>query len=394
MKSIKWLLAIVAVSRWSVLVGGWLLSPTFQVSRSVVVAAPADRIYPLVADPRHWTSGRSGTCATPAMHVDYFGAPEGSGAGWSWKSESQGDGRMTFTAAEPGRRVVFELFFPDFGTTSTGDIRLDPQGAGTRVTWSMNGDMGSQSAVSLDGAVRRQHGRRRLRGGSGEPEGRRRRIRPTLTAFAAREPSPATGVRPARPACRRGLRHCAAGSRSAALAGWAELGGLGGWAPAGSGNRTRRLPGRCGTVRRLARLPPRPPPMPLVDPLPTTTTPRSPNSRASSDDAGLRAQQRADDDAPAGAGARLHRTQPRGDAQRRPRHQRTEAARRPCRQPRRRLPLLRGAHDPRRRAFRRRRRRRPGRLDAVWQFRDSDLFSAAERRRSNSPPPRPASPAR
>ena len=49
---------------------------------------------------------------------------------------------MTFTQAEPGQRLAYDLFFPDFGTTSTGELRLAPAGAGTRVTWVMNGDMG------------------------------------------------------------------------------------------------------------------------------------------------------------------------------------------------------------------------------------------------------------
>ena len=50
---------------------------------------------------------------------------------------------MTFTAAEPGRRVAYDLFFPDFGTTSSGDLTLVPEGGGTKVTWTMNGDMGA-----------------------------------------------------------------------------------------------------------------------------------------------------------------------------------------------------------------------------------------------------------
>ena len=38
--------------------------------------------------------------------------------------------------------MVFELYFPDFDSTSTGTIAFTPEGAGTRVTWSMVGDMG------------------------------------------------------------------------------------------------------------------------------------------------------------------------------------------------------------------------------------------------------------
>ena len=50
---------------------------------------------------------------------------------------------MTFTAAEANRRLAYELFFPDFGTTSTGALELAADGATTKVSWSMNGDMGS-----------------------------------------------------------------------------------------------------------------------------------------------------------------------------------------------------------------------------------------------------------
>ncbi|MBC7938721.1 MAG: hypothetical protein H7Z19_02990 [Chitinophagaceae bacterium] len=42
------LLLLVAV----LLMGGLLLSPKFSVSRSVLVSAPPDRVYPLIANPR------------------------------------------------------------------------------------------------------------------------------------------------------------------------------------------------------------------------------------------------------------------------------------------------------------------------------------------------------
>jgi hypothetical protein len=77
------------------------------------------------------------------MEITYSGPPSGTGAGWAWKSKSEGDGKMNFTASEPNRRLAYELFFPDFGTTSTGALELAADGTGTKVTWSMNGDMGS-----------------------------------------------------------------------------------------------------------------------------------------------------------------------------------------------------------------------------------------------------------
>ena len=44
---------------------------------------------------------------------------------------------LTFTAAEPGRRLAYDLYFPDWDSTSTGELLLQPQGGGTQVSWSM-----------------------------------------------------------------------------------------------------------------------------------------------------------------------------------------------------------------------------------------------------------------
>ena len=142
MKIVKGLLVTVLALVALLLVGGLLLSPTFSVVRSARIAAPPDKIYPLVADPRRWKDWGIWSRRDPVMKITYSGPPQGAGAAWAWQSESQGDGKMTFTAAEPGKRVAYDLYFPDFGTTSRGDLVLTADGDGTKVTWTMNGDMG------------------------------------------------------------------------------------------------------------------------------------------------------------------------------------------------------------------------------------------------------------
>jgi uncharacterized protein YndB with AHSA1/START domain len=143
MKIIKILLVAAVVLMAIVLAGGMVLSPRFTVVRTVVIDAPAERIYPLVADPRSWQQWSAWHQRDPAMTVEYSGPTSGTGAVWSWQSKSEGDGRMTFTTAEPAKRLGYELFFPDFGTTSTGQFRFEPNGASTQVTWTMDGDMGN-----------------------------------------------------------------------------------------------------------------------------------------------------------------------------------------------------------------------------------------------------------
>lgn len=140
---LKWIIGLVLLLGVVLVAGGYMLSPKFTVSRSVVISAPADKVYALVADPRGWKQWTVWNRRDPAMQIEYFGPQTGAGAGWSWKSKSEGDGKMTFTAAEAGRRVAYDLYFPDFGTTSGGDLTLAPAGQGTKVTWTMNGDMGS-----------------------------------------------------------------------------------------------------------------------------------------------------------------------------------------------------------------------------------------------------------
>lgn len=143
MKALKLLLMAVVALALLIGVGGLLVSPKYTVTRTLAINAPADKIYALIADPRGWKQWSAWNQRDPAMAIEYSGAASGAGAVWAWKSKSQGDGRMTFTTAEAPKRLGYELYFPDFNSTSTGDFRLDANGGATQVTWSMDGDMGS-----------------------------------------------------------------------------------------------------------------------------------------------------------------------------------------------------------------------------------------------------------
>lgn len=158
MKPLKITLALFVTLAALLLGGGLLLSPRFTVVRSAQIQAPPERVYALVADPRQWARWAVWNQRDPMMQIEYSGAPAGAGAVWAWKSASEGDGRMSFTVAEPGRRLGYDLYFPDFGTTSSGELGLAPADGGTRVTWTMNGDMGRNPlfhwmALFADGMV-------------------------------------------------------------------------------------------------------------------------------------------------------------------------------------------------------------------------------------------------
>lgn len=121
---------------------GLVLPSQFKVQRSIDIAAPAERVYALISAPAQWPRWTVWNQRDPAMKVDYSGPPAGQGASWSWQSTTEGNGKMEFTEAVPNQRIGYRLTFPDYGMQSAGQVRLEPAGAGVRVTWTNEGDMG------------------------------------------------------------------------------------------------------------------------------------------------------------------------------------------------------------------------------------------------------------
>ena len=142
LKAVKWIVVLLLAVAVVLLAGGLLISPKFSVSRTTQVQAPPERVYGLVASPRAWKQWSVWNQRDPQMQMTYIGPETGEGAVWEWKSASQGDGRMRFTAAEPLHRLAFELYLPDVGTTSTGSFDFAAKDGGTQVRWTMDGDMG------------------------------------------------------------------------------------------------------------------------------------------------------------------------------------------------------------------------------------------------------------
>jgi uncharacterized protein YndB with AHSA1/START domain len=138
----KGLFTAIAVLGLVLTAGSLLLPAGFQVERRIVIAAPAERVFDEVADPRRWKDWSVWTRRDPAMQIRYEGAASGAGAIWAWTSASEGQGRMHFTAAEAPRRLAYELSFEGFSGASQGEMQLAPVAGGTELRWSMQGHLG------------------------------------------------------------------------------------------------------------------------------------------------------------------------------------------------------------------------------------------------------------
>lgn len=122
--------------------GGMLLKSGYRVERNLLIQAPADRVYAHLDSAAGWQRWGVWYRRDPQMQQSASGPAQGAGAAWQWTSQSQGNGSIRLTAAEAPRRIAYTLQMEDFAP-STGELRLESEGAGTRVIWVMQGDMGN-----------------------------------------------------------------------------------------------------------------------------------------------------------------------------------------------------------------------------------------------------------
>ena len=143
MKVLQWTLAVIGILALAIVGTGFFIPSRFEVARSTVINAPAEKVYDLIADPRLWAKWSAWNERDPSMDVAFSGPPFGQGAKWSWKSRSEGNGTMEFTRVEPNRRVEYSLWFPEYGMKSGGAFTLDAAPTGAKVTWTNAGDVGT-----------------------------------------------------------------------------------------------------------------------------------------------------------------------------------------------------------------------------------------------------------
>jgi hypothetical protein len=117
---------------------------TFHVERSSTIAAPPDSLYPRIANFHAWDAWSPWAKLDPKMKQQFGGVDGAVGSDYAWTSavDKVGAGRMTLTEAQPSSRVGIKLdFLKPFKSTSSVTFNLAPEGAGTKVTWAMDGPM-------------------------------------------------------------------------------------------------------------------------------------------------------------------------------------------------------------------------------------------------------------
>lgn len=117
------------------------MADTFTVERSTTIPAAPSAVYAVLVDFHQWEHWSPWEDLDPEMAKTFSGAESGVGAVYEWEGNRKaGAGRMEITKAEPDREVEIDLrFLKPFKSENTTTFRLEPEGEGTTVTWSMVG---------------------------------------------------------------------------------------------------------------------------------------------------------------------------------------------------------------------------------------------------------------
>jgi uncharacterized protein YndB with AHSA1/START domain len=113
----------------------------FRVERSITIAAPSEKVFPLVNDFHQWEAWSPWEKMDPALKRSYSGPPSGKGAGYAWTGNKDvGQGSMKIIESTPSSKVVLSLhFLKPFEARNTVEFVLLPQASGTLVTQAMYG---------------------------------------------------------------------------------------------------------------------------------------------------------------------------------------------------------------------------------------------------------------
>jgi hypothetical protein len=116
------------------------MADTFRIVRSATIAAPPERIAPHIQDFHAWEKWSPYEKLDPNMKKTFSGAERGTGASYAWEGNSKaGAGTMTIADATPQKISIALHFTKPMRSENTAEFTLDPDGTGTRVTWTMVG---------------------------------------------------------------------------------------------------------------------------------------------------------------------------------------------------------------------------------------------------------------
>jgi uncharacterized protein YndB with AHSA1/START domain len=132
---------ILAVIIAAVLIMAATKPDRFSVQRATVINAPAEKVFPLIADFHEWRKWSPWEDRDPDLKRTYGGAERGKGAIYAWEgNRNVGSGRMEILEANSPSLVKIQLdFLKPFEAHNIAEFTILPQGNATHLSWMMSG---------------------------------------------------------------------------------------------------------------------------------------------------------------------------------------------------------------------------------------------------------------
>lgn len=138
---LKKVLIALAVLIACFVVAALLKSPDYRVERSLVIAAPAEKLFPYFDNHKKFNEWNPWAKMDPEAKNTYSGPEAGVGAVASWDGKMVGKGSATITESKPNEHIVQRMdWLEPMEGVSTVEFIFIPEGEGkTKVTWAMYG---------------------------------------------------------------------------------------------------------------------------------------------------------------------------------------------------------------------------------------------------------------
>lgn len=148
-------IVIVAIIGITVIVG--MLSPReVELERSITIDASAETVFEKLKGIKALNSWSPWQGIDPeGTKYTYEGPENGVGSKMTWESEHPdvGSGSQKIIESVENKKVRTELYFSGFDAPSYANISIEPDGAKSKVTWTFEGDMGSNPIGRIMGLM-------------------------------------------------------------------------------------------------------------------------------------------------------------------------------------------------------------------------------------------------
>jgi hypothetical protein len=129
----------------------FMLPAQARVSRSAVIPATPEAIYDVISTTSGFHRINPYRDRDPGLAVTFSGPESGPGAGFAW-SGKEGTGTQTISAVTINKEVVMQLDLGQMGQP-VQTFTLAPVNGGTKVTWSLLAEFGSNPVARVFGLM-------------------------------------------------------------------------------------------------------------------------------------------------------------------------------------------------------------------------------------------------